>query len=328
MNTARSSFRPAALTLGIAVCATAWATPTMAAGIAAGTLIENTATATYTSGASGGSVTSNKVTLKVDELLDVAVATLSSTPATASSAPAVLAYSVTNSGNGPEAFKLSANPQVTGNGFDGTVASIVADTNDNGIYDAGIDQVLAAGTVTPSLDPDKSLKIFVLVTLPAGATDAATSQVRLTAAAATGTGTPGTVFAAQGNGGGDAVVGTTTAEANSLASLVASLASVGLAKSAVILDQFGTAKPVPGATVTYTLTASVSGTGSVEGLHIVDGIPTGTTYVPGTLKLDGAVLTDGADTDSGTAGSTGIDVALGKVNGGSTRTINFAVKIN
>jgi uncharacterized repeat protein (TIGR01451 family) len=240
----------------------------------------------------------------------------------------VLAYSVTNSGNGPEAFKLSANPQVTGNGFDGTVASIVADTNDNGIYDAGIDQVLAAGTATPSLDPDKSLKIFVLVTLPAGATDAATSQVRLTAAAATGTGTPGTVFAAQGNGGGDAVVGTTTAEANSLASLVASLASVGLAKSAVILDQFGTAKPVPGATVTYTLTASVSGTGSAEGLHIVDGIPTGTTYVPGTLKLDGAVLTDGADTDSGTAGSTGIDVALGKVNGGSTRTINFAVKIN
>lgn len=300
----------------------------MAAGIAAGTLIENTATATYTSGASGGSVTSNKVTLKVDELLDVAVATLSSTPATANSAPAVLAYSVTNSGNGPEAFKLSANPQVTGNAFDGTVTAIVADTNGNGIYDAGVDQVLAAGAATSPLDPDKSLKVFVLVSLPAGASDAATSQVRLTAAAATGAGTPGTVFAAQGNGGGDAVVGTTTAEANSLAALVASLASVGLAKSAAIVDQFGTAKPVPGATVTYTLTASVSGTGVADGLHISDGIPAGTTYVPGSLKLDGAVLTDGADADDGTAGSSGIDVALGKVAGGSARTVNFAVKIN
>ncbi|MCY1673100.1 hypothetical protein OVA07_19010 [Novosphingobium sp. SL115] len=294
----------------------------------AGTLIENTATATYTSGSSGGTVTSNKVTVKVDELLDVAVATLSTTPSSASSAPAVLTYSVTNAGNGPEAFNLVANPQVSGNAFDGTVTAIVLDSNDNGVYDAGVDQVLTSGAATPALSPDGALKVFVLVTLPAGASDAQTSQVRLVASAVTGTGTPGSSFSGQGEGGGDAVVGLTTASANSLASLVASLANVALTKSAVIVDQFGTAKPVPGATVTYTIAANVTGSGSAEGLHIVDAIPAGTTYVPGSLKLDASALTDAADTDAGVGGTSGIDVALGTIAGGSTRTVNFAVTIN
>jgi uncharacterized repeat protein (TIGR01451 family) len=296
--------------------------------VLAGTLIENTATATYTSGSSGGTVTSNKVTVKVDELLDVAVSTLSTTPASASSAPAVLTYSVTNAGNGPEAFNLVANPQVSGNAFDGTVTAIVLDSNDNGVYDAGVDQVLTSGAATPALSPDGSLKVFVLVTLPAGATDAQTSQVRLVASSATGTGSPGTSFSGQGQGGGDAVVGLTTASANSLASLVASLANVSLSKSAVIVDQFGTAKPVPGAKVTYTIAANVTGSGVAEGLHIVDAIPSGTTYVPGSLKLDASSLTDASDTDAGVGGTSGIDVTLGSVAGGSTRTVNFAVTIN
>lgn len=328
MTTYRTFLRTSACIVGCMLASQSFAGSAHAAGVLAGTLIENTATATYTSGASGGTVTSNKVTVKVDELLDVAVATLTSAPATAGSAPAVLAWSVTNSGNGPEAFNLSADPKVSGNAFDGTITSIAIDSNDNGIYEAGIDQVLGAGAATPSLDPDKSVKVFVLVALPTGAADAATSQVRLTAAATTGTGTPGTSFNGKGEGGGDAVVGLTTASANSLAALVASLANVTLTKSAVIADQFGTAKSVPGATVTYTLSAKITGSGAAEGLHVTDAIPTGTTYVPGSLKLDGSALTDGADADAGSAGSGGIDVALGKVDGGTTRTVNFAVKIN
>jgi uncharacterized repeat protein (TIGR01451 family) len=296
--------------------------------VLAGTLIENTATATYTSGAGTGSVTSNKVTVKVDELLDVAVATLSTAPATATTAPAVLIYSVTNSGNGPEAFNLAADPKVSGNAFDGAIKSVVIDSNGNGVYDAGVDTVVTAGSATPLLAPDKGITVFVLVTLPAGAGDAATSQVRLTASAVTGTGTPGTSFAGKGEGGGDAVVGLTTASANSLAALIASLANVTLTKTAVIADPFGTAKPVPGAVVTYSLSAKVTGSGSVDGLHVIDTIPDGTTYVPGSLKLDTAALTDAADTDAGTGAATGIDVALAKVAGGTTRTVVFAVKIN
>jgi uncharacterized repeat protein (TIGR01451 family) len=333
MNTYTHPFRRAAGIAGCSLVALSLTAPLAstahATGVLAGTLIENTATATYQTGTATGTVTSNKVTVKVDELLDVAVATLSTAPATANSEPAVLIYSVTNSGNGPEAFNLAADPKVSGNAFDGTVKSVVLDSNNNGVYDPGVDTVLTAGSLaTPVLAPDKSVKVFILVTLPVGATDAQTSQVRLTATAQTGSGTPGTSFPGKGEGGGDAVVGLTTASANSLAALIASLANITLTKSATILDPFGTAKPVPGAVVTYSLAAKVTGSGSLEGLHVVDTIPDGTTYVPGSLKLDSATLTDAADGDVGTGGASGIDVTLGKITGGTTKTVVFAVKIN
>lgn len=300
-----------------------------AAGVLAGTLIENTATATYKTGSGTGTVTSNKVTVKVDELLNVAVATLSTAPVTATNSPAVLIYSVTNSGNGPEAFNLAADPRISGNAFDALIKSVVLDSNNNGVYDPGVDTVLTAGALaTPVLAPDRSVKVFVLANLPADATDAQTSQVRLTATAQTGSGTPGTSFAGKGEGGGDAVVGLTTASDNALAALVASLANITLTKSAKILDPFGTAKPVPGAVVTYSLAAKVTGSGALDGLHVTDAIPEGTTYVPGSLKLDAAALTDAADTDAGTGGADGIDVTLGKITGGTTKTVVFAVKIN
>jgi len=334
MNTYATPFRRAAGIVGcslvsLPIITLAIATPAHATGVLAGTLIENTATATYKSGTGTGTVTSNKVVVKVDELLDVAVATLSTAPATGTgSTPAVLIYSVTNSGNGPEAFNLVADPTISGNAFDGTIKSVAIDTNNNGVYDVGVDTVLTTGAATPVLAPDKTVKVFVLVTLPAGANDAETSQVRLTASAVTGTGTPGTSFANKGEGGGDAVVGLTTASDNSLAALVASLGNVTLTKSAKVLDPFGTAKAVPGAVVTYSIAAKVTGSGAVDALHVVDAIPDGTTYVPGSIKLDTAAITDAADADAGTGGASGIDVTLGKVNGGSTRTVVFAVKIN
>ena len=299
-----------------------------ATGVTAGTLIQNTASATYTSGSSSGTVSSNTVSITVDELLNVAVAGLTTTPAVAGQTSAVLEYSITNTGNGPEAFNVTVNPAVAGNAFDATVQSVVVDTNGNGVYDPGVDQVLATGASTPSIAADGALKIFVIVSLPSGATDGQTSQVQLTADAATGTGAAGTVFAGQGDGGGDAVVGTSTASGNAKDTLVASLAVVALTKSALIVDPFGGSQPVPGATVTYTLTAAVSGTGQATGLHVTDIIPAGTTYQPGTLTLDASALTDGSDADAGVASSSGVDVTLGTVNGGTSKTVKFNVKIN
>lgn len=299
-----------------------------AAGVTAGTLIQNTASATYTSGSSSGSVQSNTVTIKVDELLDVAVAGLTSAPVPAGGTDVVLGYSVTNTGNGPEAFAIAVNPAVAGNNFDAAVQSIVVDSNGNNTYDPGVDQVLGVGASTPSLAADGSVRLFVLVNLPAGAGDGQTSQVRLTAAAVTGSGTPGTTFAGQGQGGGNAVIGASSATSNGLDSLIAQLSSVSLAKSAVIVDPFGGATPVPGATVTYSLVATIGGSGSASGLRITDTIPTRTTYQAGTLKLQGSSLTDSSDADAGTASASGIDVNIGTVAGGSTRTVTFAVKID
>ncbi len=299
-----------------------------AAGVLAGTLIENTASATYSSGAASGSVSSNTVTVKVDELLDVAVAGLTTTPVTTGSTSVVLEYSITNTGNGGEAFNVTVDPAVAGNGFDAVVQTIAYDSNGNGVYDAGVDTVITNGGATSSLAADASLKVFVVVTLPTGATDGQTSQVRLTADAVTGTGTPGTVFTGQGAGGGDAVVGASGASDNAADQMIASLATVALVKSATVVDPFGGSQPVPGAVITYTLVATVSGSGQAEGLHVTDVIPTGTTYQVSTLKLDGSALSDAADADAGVASASGIDVNLGTVAGGTTKTVKFDVKIN
>ena len=302
-------------------------TPALAAGVAAGTLITNTAEATYTSGAASGSVSSNTVTVKVDELLDVAVAGAASAPVAVGTGSAVLPFNITNTGNGAEAFKLTGNPTVAGNQFDAVVQQIVLD-NGNGIYEPGIDTVLAPGGSTPALAPDATLKVFVVVTLPAGATDGQTSQLRLTAEAVTGTGTPGTSFAGAGQGGGDAVVGANGAQASGLDPMIAATASVGLVKSAVIADPYGGAHPVPGAVVTFSIVAAVTGSGNATNLHVTDLIPAGTTYQAGTMKLDGVGKTDVADADEALFSAGTVDFSLGTVTGGTSHTVSFAVKIN
>lgn len=312
----------------LAFLATLWAGSAQAAGVTAGTLIANTATATYDTGAASVSVQSNTVTVRVDELLDVAVATLGASPTDVGAGTAVLTFQLTNTGNGPEGYLLTADPAIGGNDFNAVVQSIATDSNGNGLYDAGVDPILATGAATAEIAPDSALTVFVLVTLPNDAADGETAQVRLTAAASTGTGTPGTVFAGQGSGGGDAVTGSSTAQDDALAALRARLALVALTKSAAIADPFGSAQPVPGAVVTYTLAAAVSGAGNADNLRIVDTIPTGTTYQPGTLTLDGGPLSDAADGDAGQGSSAGIDVGLGAVAGGTTRTVTFKVKVN
>lgn len=299
-----------------------------ATGVTAGTTISNTASATYTSGSANGTVSSNTVNVRVDELLDVAVTPLTTTPATAGANDVVLEYSITNTGNGSEAFKVTVNPAVAGNDFNATVMSIVVDSNGNGTYEPGTDQIITSGSATPAIAADGTLKIFVIVRLPATATDGQTSQVQLIADAATGTGTPGTVFAGQGAGGGDAVVGSSTASKFANDALVAALAAVSLAKTASIADPFGGTQPVPGAVVTYTLTATVSGSGDVSAFHITDAFPAGTTYQPGTLRLGTATLTDASDTDAGVATASAIDVNIGTATGGTTKVVKFNVKIN
>lgn len=142
-----------------------------AAGVAAGTIVQNTATATYSAGGDTRTVSSNTVNLRVDELLDVAVATLDASPQTVGAGTAVLSFNVTNTGNGEEAFRLNADPGVSGNGFNAVVQSVAIDSNGNGTYDPGVDTVVASGGATPQIQADSSLKVFIVVTAPGGTPD-------------------------------------------------------------------------------------------------------------------------------------------------------------
>jgi uncharacterized repeat protein (TIGR01451 family) len=306
--------------------------PSHAAGTPAGTDIRNTATATYEPTPGGPEVTvdSNTVTLKVDELLDVGVAW--GDPSDVAGAPGasgqVLRFTVTNAGNGSEAFTLSTRANGGGDDFDPGVTAIVLDSNNNNAYDAGVDTVYVPGSNDPELGADKAITVFVLSTLPAGATDTQRGKVDLLAAATTGTGAPGTSFAGLGQGGGNAVVGATGADAEDNGWYRIAKAAIAFAKSAAVVDPWGGTTQAPGATITYTLTATVSGTGSLGNVRVSDPIPSGTTYTPGSLTLDGTALSDAADADSGAFTGSAIGVGLGTLASGASRTVTFKVKID
>lgn len=303
--------------------------PAFAAGVSAGTLIENTATATYDDGEGTRTVNSNTVTVRVDELLDVTVTSLDSGPIGAAPGEAVLTYEITNTGNGPEAFTLIANPAVAGNDFDTAITAIAVDTNGNGVYDPGVDEILTGPATTPVLASEEALTVFVIVEVPASVTDGQVSDIELTSEAVTGTGAPGTTFAGQGVDGGDAIVGTTGADGSATGSLAVGITTVDLAKSVILTDPFGGTGAVPGSIATFTITATVSGSGSVADLIITDAIPEGTTYSPGSLALDGTPLTDASGDDAGEASdASGISVDLGTVAGGSVQAITFDVIID
>jgi len=310
------------------LCATSQA---RAAGTPAGTIINNSATATYDLPSGGQDiVTSNIVSLTVDELLDVSVA--STDGGDVSVAPGatgqVLTFRVTNAGNGSEAFALTALDNVGGDDFDPSASAIVIDSSGNGVYDPGIDIVYVPGANDPVLAPDGSVLIFVLSDIPAGATNAQRGRVDLVAVAATGSGAPGTSFAGQGQGGGDAVVGATGADAEDDGFYAVAAASVSFVKSATVVDPFGGATRVPGSIITYQLVATVSGSGSLVNVRIADAIPAGSTFQSGSITLEAGTLSDAADADAGEFTGTGIAVRLGNVAAGGTRTVTFQVAID
>jgi uncharacterized repeat protein (TIGR01451 family) len=306
--------------------------PVQAAGTPAGTKINNVATATYelTPGGPETSVDSNTVTLRVDELLDVAV--VSADPSDVAASPGagnqVLRFTVTNGGNGAENFTLGTVANGGGDDFDPTVTSLVLDSNGNNAYDAGVDTAYVAGSNDPELGPDEAITVFVLSSIPAAASDGQRGRVELTAAAKTGTGAPGASFAGLGQGGGNAVVGATGADAQDDGWYKVAKAAISFAKSAAVADAWGGTTQVPGATITYTLTATVSGTGALSNVRISDAVPDGTTFAPGSITLDNAPLSDADDADAGRFTGSAVAVGLGTLVSGASRTVTFKVKID
>lgn len=319
--------------LAAGLCASAFvlAAPASATGTAAGTKIANTATATYSlPGGGSGSVTSNTISLTVDELLDVTVVWADGGDVVVQPGLTgqVLTFTVTNTGNGSEAFELSARNSLTGDQFDPSAYAIYLDTNGDGDYDAGIDQAYVAGAGDPVIAADGSITVFVVSTIGAGEADATRAGIDLIAEAVTGTGAPGTTFTGAGSGGGHAVVGTSGGDGFDDGYYRVSAATVAFVKSQLVADPFGGSTTVPGSIITYTLVATVSGSGTLTALAIADAIPAGTTYKPGSLKLEAGALTDAVDADRGEFSGTAIAVRPGDVPAGQSRTVAFQVTVN
>lgn len=328
------SVRPLAVVATMAVALGIASRDAAAAGALAGTDIQNTAEVTYSVGGVSTTASSNTVSVRVAEILDVVVTPLTpSVAVSAGDAQRGLLYRVTNTGNGSEAFRLVLTVAIGGDEFDPVPASpsIYFDTDASGDLTAA-DTPYVAGGNDPVLAPDGSIAILVINDIPGGVVDGNRGFARLAADARTGSGAPGTAFAGAGVGGTEAVVGLTGAAASGQAQYLVSSVTVNAVKSQAVVDQFGGSRPVPGARINYTIVVSATGTGSAGTAVFTDRIPANTSYVPGTLRLNSAALSDGADVDAGeytTTPDAQVRVSLGALTqAAGSQTIEFAVLIN
>ena len=290
----------------------------------AGTQVVNTATTSFQIEQTLGSATSNSVTSHIDEVLGLQLATKATGPV---SIPAVgnagtsVPFVLTNTGNGNEAFHVEAAAPAQ----DGAL-TVAIDVDGNGAYDPAVDTTLPADGTMPVLAPGTSLNLLLVFAKPPAASGTATIKAR----ALTGSGTPGTVFTGAGDGGSDALVGETRAEA-SLPIAYEPRDQAGspatLEKSQSVRAPDGSTMPVPGAVVTYRLALTTSAIGALSDAEIVDSIPAGTVYVPGSIRIEDAAASDVSDADAAYFDGQSIHIALGEISQPTTRVVTFQVTI-
>ena len=306
-----------------------------AAGTPAGTIIDNVAQVSFDLAGSNITLDSTTATLTVDERIDVVVTLLSpQIQVNAGDVDRALLFSVTNTGNGDETIELAIDNALAGDDFDPVeqVPAIYFDTDDSGDFTTG-DVAYAAGTNDPLLAADASVNMLLVNTIPADATNGQIGRSQLTANAATGTGNPGDLFAGLGDNGVDAVIGATGGSAAStFGEYVVAEVQMSILKSVVVADPFGGTSPVPGATLTYSITVEVTSAGTAIAATLTDPIPTFTTYVADSIDLNGGALSDATDADAGELDSSGADtvvVRLGDLTqADGLQTITFQVTID
>jgi uncharacterized repeat protein (TIGR01451 family) len=305
-----------------------------ALGAPAGTVINNTAEVTYSVGTVSTTTTSNVVSVTVAEILDVMVTAQTPTvDVDAGETQREVLYRVTNTGNGTEAFLLTMTSVIAGDQFDPVPAtpSIYFDTDGSGDLSPG-DTAYVAGGNDPVLGDDDFVNVLVVNDIPAGVADTNVGLTRLTAASRTGTGAAGTVFAGGGDGGVDAMAGTSGADDEATSAYEVTDVSMTAVKSQTIVNQFGGVTPVPNARINYSIVINVTGSGSADNAVFTDNIPANTTYVPASLQLNGTALSDAADADAGeytAAAPARVRVTLGTLTTASgPQTVTFAVTIN
>lgn len=308
--------------------------PAVAAGTAAGTLIENVATVDYVLGGASQSTASNTVSFFVAERIDVVI-TLQSAQVVVSpnDADRAILFAVTNTGNGNEAFRLEIDSLLAGDDFDpvpATPAAIFFDTDASGDFNLG-DVAYVPGDNDPDLGPDESVAILLVNGIPGNVANGHLGRSELSAASTTGTGTPGTVLAGLGDNGIDAAVGTTGAGAAAYGEYLVEDVDVSVVKSQAVLDPSGGSEPVTGATITYTITVEVIGPGTATAAVIRDLVPTWSAFLPDSILLNGSPISDAVDGDAGeydTSSAPTVVVRLGDLTeADGTQTVSFQVQI-
>lgn len=305
-----------ALAASLTLCALPQA---FAAGTAAGTDINNTASVDYeVGGINQPDVPSNTQTFKVDRKINLTVAEVggAATDVVPGASGRVLTFTVTNNSNAPMDFRLIATQDATSattafgdtDSFNVTAPLVFVDVNNNGVYDSLVD----TATFIDELGADTPKTVFIVSTIPSGQVNGDTAGLTLTAVAAQSTDGTGAYVATATTLAADAVE-TNTSSTDNAAFVdtvfgdvagdtdaagdgrhsdddeydVVTAAIVVVKSSTVVSDPFnGTSFPkaIPGAVIEYCLDVLNSGAAAAGSIVLSDAIPANTTYVAGSIK--------------------------------------------
>lgn len=258
--------------------------------------------------------------------------------------PAVLMFLVTNEGNAAvQDFQLSTE-NIAGDDFDPTAVSIFVDSNANNTYEPGVDTATFIDELSSTVGAN-SITVFVVGSVAATQTNGQTSDIALVATAHDGgavglgglttedvgndtaLGAPQVAFA---DAAGTAVVDIVTdGEHSDTGTYVVVTTSVTVNKTSQVTDDgvggtAPTAKAIPGATVTYTISIANTGTQVATGIAATDPIDvTNLTYV-GNVTFD--VGCGGATSSSFTSPNFTFNVPT--IAAGATCNVTFDVIIN
>lgn len=283
-----------------ALALTAGASSAYAAAPAAGTVIGNQATASYSDGGGNNfTATSGLVNSTVEQVASLTL-TSTQTKSAAQGQFVYFAHTLTNKGNGTDTFNLTT----VENAGTATLAAPVVyrDNNANGVVDVGdtvITSIQLAGGASAAL---------IVQTQVTSGTNAQVDSVDLTATSVF----DGSKLATNT----DTVTVTTGAVINVL--------------KGITVNSGG-----PGTETTYTLTYQNNGNAPAMNVVLADIVPTGFTYVAGSGRVSTTqVLTDDSAAETNTAGvvyqfaSGRVSATIANVPVGGSGTIQFKVTVN
>lgn len=325
-------------------------------GTAAGTVVNNTASVSYSVGGSSQTAQSNTATFVVDKKVNLTVAELGGTTTqTALGAhDQVTTFTVTNLTNSIQDFRLEASqdsvsiPILGVDNFDVTNMRVYVDSNGNGVYDAGVD----TRTYIDELAPDATATVFIVADVPDTAGESV-AIVSLNAIAAAGGGTgalgadltatslltpdsPTTVDVVFADAGGIGDLAR-NGQARAFDAYQISTAAVTMTKTAtVISDPYNLAvnpKAIPGATVRYCMIVSNAGPGTASTMTVTDTLPSTVTFVSGSLNVGGTGVggvcgLGGTSEDDNATGADETDLYGGSFDGTTVRATLPAVLQN
>lgn len=310
----------------------------VAALTSAGTVVNNTATATYLISGTPAS-TNASAAFTVQEVIDVSVSWTDGTNVIVSTPDTdqVSSFDIANTGNGSETFSLAVgNVAIPTDQFDFNLVTGIEIYIEDGTtpgFQILEDTLYTGPGDNPTIAAESSLSVYLVADIPL-TTPAAVPLtdgdeghliiiVESTTVGAAGN-TAGVTLAGLGDTGVDAIVGSSQADGGDTAIYQVSSVDVDLNKAILtVLDPYAGTTYVPGSEVTYEITVSVDG-GTAQALAIVDPIPTNTTYKAGTLFLNGVLQTDTGGDDAGDFNISqvgAITVILGNTVGGAADNI-------